>query len=46
MIVIKTVMMMMTMNVVFFPPCFWKVEGGSSELLMEQSFVWKDALDG
>ena len=45
MIVIKMVMMMMTMNV-FFPPCFWKVEESSNELLVEQSFVWKDGLDG
>ena len=35
----------MLVFVVFFP-CFQKVEEGPSEFLVEQSFVWKDGMDG
>ena len=46
--IVKTVVMMMTMNVSFcvFSPCFQKEEEAPGELLVERSFVWKDGLDG
>ena len=41
--IVKTVVMMMTMNVSFcvFSPCFQKEEEAPGELLVERSFVWK-----